>query len=140
LLQQNKNLIHRYYADLWNRWDDAAVDEIIAPGIKFRGSLGMTVRGRDGFRGYVTRVRAAFPDFHNRIDELIAEGDTVAARLTYSATHQGELYGVAPTGKRIEYGGIAFFRISKGQITSGVVYGDTLGLMRQIGATFPDIS
>ena len=140
MLQQNKNLIHRYYADLWNRWDDAAVDEIIAPGIKFRGSLGVNVSGRDGFRQYVARVRAAFPDFHNRIDELLAEGDAVAARLTYSATHQGELYGTAPTGKRVEYGGTAFFRISGGQITSGLVYGDTLGLMRQIGAAVPDIS
>ena len=139
-MDQNKNLIRRYYADLWNRWDDAAVDEIIAPGIKFRGSLGVTVSGRDGFRGYVARVRAAFPDFHNQIDELLAEGDTVAARLTYSATHQGKLYGAAPSGKRVEYVGTAFFRISQGQITRGLVYGDTLGLMRQIGAAVPDIS
>ncbi len=140
MLDQNKNLIHRYYTDLWNRWDDAAVDEIIAPGVEFRGSLGVTVSGRDGFRGYVARVRAAFPDFHNQIDELLAEGDTVAARLTYSGTHRGELYGAAPTGKRVEYGGTAFFRISDGQITSGLVYGHTIGLLRQIGAAVPDIS
>ena len=140
MLDQNKNLIHRYYADLWNRWDDAVVDEIIAPGIKFRGSLGVTVSGLDGFRGYVAQVRAAFPDFHNQIDDLVAEGDMVAARLTYSGTHQGELYGAAPTGNRIEYGGAAFFRISQGRITSGLVYGDTMGLMRQIGAAVPDIS
>ena len=76
MLDENKNLIRRYYAGLWNRWDDAVVDEIIAPDIEFRGSLGITVRGRDGFRGYVARVRAAFPDFHNQIDQLLAEGDT----------------------------------------------------------------
>lgn len=140
MLENNKDLIRRYYADLWNRWDDAAVDEIIAPDIEFRGSLGVTVSGRDGFRGYVAQVRAAFPDFHNQIDELLAEGGTVAARLTYSGTHQGQLYGAAPTGKRVEYGGGAFFRISEGQITSGIVYGDTLGMMRQIGAAVPNIS
>ncbi len=140
MLDQNKNLIRRYYVDLWNRWDDAAVDEIIAPDIEFRGSLGVTVSGRDGFRGYVAKVRAAFPDFHNQIDELIAEGDTVAARLTYWGTHQGALYGAEPTGRRVEYGGTAFFRISQGQITSGLVHGDTIGLMRQIGAAVPDIS
>ena len=138
--EENKSLIRRYYADLWNRWDDAVVDEIIAPEIEFRGSLGVTVSGRDGFRGYVAQVRAAFPDFHNQLDELIAEGDTVAARLTYSGTHQGELYGTAPTGKRVEYGGTAFFRISQGQNTSGIVYGDTIGLMRQIGVAAPGIS
>ena len=140
MLDENENLIHRYYADLWNRWDDAVVDEIIAPDIRFRGSLGVTVSGRDGFRGYVARVRAAFPDFHNQVDELLAEGGGVMARLTYSGTHLGELYGAAPTRKRIEYGGIAFFRIFKGQITSGLVYGDTIGLMRQIGAATPEVS
>ena len=140
MLENNKDLIRRYYADLWNRWDDAAVDEIIAPDIEFRGSLGVTVSGRDGFRGYVAQVRAAFPDFHNQIDELLAEGGTVAARLTYRGTHQGQLYGAPPTGKRVEYGGGAFFRISEGQITSGIVYGDTLGMMRQIGAAVPNIS
>ena len=140
MLDKNKDLIRRYYADLWNRWDDAVVDEIIAPGIQFRGSLGVTVDGKKGFRGYVAQVRAAFPDFHNRVDELLAEGDGVMARLTYNGTHLGELYGVTPTGKRVEYGGIALFKISDGRITSGLVYGDTIGLMRQIGAATPDIT
>ena len=140
MLDINKNLIRRYYADIWNRWDDDAVDEIIAPGIEFRGSLGVTVSGRDGFRGYVAQVRSAFPDFHNQVDELLAEGNAVAALLTYTGTHQGELYGAAPTHKRVEYGGIAFFRIAQGQITNGLVYGDTMGLMSQIGAAIPHIS
>jgi len=61
------------------------------------------------------------------------------ALLTYRGTHLGELYGAAPARKRIEYGGIAFFRICKGQITSGLVYGDTIGLMRQIGAATPEV-
>ena len=44
-MDENKDLIRRYYADLWNRWDDAVVDEIIADDIHFCGSLGMTVSG-----------------------------------------------------------------------------------------------
>ena len=86
MLENNKDLIRRYYADLWNRWDDAAVDEIIAPDIEFRGSLGVTVSGRDGFRGYVAQVRAAFPDFHNQIDELLAEGGTAHLQRNTSGT------------------------------------------------------
>ena len=140
MMDKNKNLILRYYADLWNQWDDAAVDEIIAPCIEFRGSLGVTVSGREGFRGYVAAVRAVFPDFHNRVDAMIAEGDRVVAHLTYSGTHQGELYGTSTTQNRVEYQGIASFKIAGGQITSGLVYGDTMGLMRQIGAAVPDIS
>ena len=45
-LDTNKDLIRRYYSDLWNRRDDAVIDEIIAPNIQFRGSLGVTVSGR----------------------------------------------------------------------------------------------
>ncbi len=140
MLDKNKDLIHRYYTELWNQWDDAIVDEIISPEILFRGSLGVIVSGKDGFRGYVAQVRATFPDFHNRVDEILAEGDGVMARLTYSGAHLGELFGTAPTGKQVEYGGIALFRITEGHITSGLVYGDTMGLMRQIGAATPDIS
>ena len=140
MLNKNKDLIRRYYAEVWNRWDEAVIDEIIDPDIQFRGSLGVTVAGRSKFRGYVAQVRAAFPDFPNHVEELVAEGDGVMARLTYSGTHLGELYGAAPTGKRVEYGGIALFKISDGRITSGLVYGDTIGLMRQIGAATPGIS
>ncbi len=131
---ENKAVIRRYYEDLWNAWNLDLVDELIAPDITFRGSLGVSVRGRDGFRGYVAVVRTAFPDFHNTVEQLIAEDDIVAGRLTYSGTHRGILFHVAPTHKRVGYAGSAIFRIAGGLIADGFVLGDTLSLMRQIGA------
>ncbi|HWU37535.1 MAG TPA: ester cyclase, partial [Candidatus Acidoferrum sp.] len=79
-------------------------------------------------------VRAAFPDFHNTIEELIAEGDKVVARLTYRGTHRGHLFGIVPTGRQVVYSGIAIFRIAGGKIVDGWVIGDTLALMQQLGA------
>ena len=76
----SKAIVRRYYHDLWNSWNFNSASELIAPDIAFRGSLGVTVRGRVEFLNYVRSVRTAFPDFHNSIDELIAEGDKVAAR------------------------------------------------------------
>lgn len=128
----NKALVRRYYDELWNRWDLALVDGIIAPDIAFRGSLGVTVEGREGFRTYVRVVRHAFPDFHNTVEECVAEGDRVAARLTYRGTHHGELYGIAPTGRPVTYAGLALFRIAGGMIAEGFVLGDVAGLRRQI--------
>jgi steroid delta-isomerase-like uncharacterized protein len=128
----NKSLICRYYEEMWNRWDLSLADELIAEGMSFRGSLGIAVQGREGFRDYMRTVRRAFPDFNNRIEELVAEGDTVAARLTYTGTHQGELFGMAPTGRRVTFQGAAFFRIAAGRITEGWVLGDVHGLMRQL--------
>lgn len=133
-VKDNKALISRYYDDLWNKWNLAVADELIAPEIAFRGSLAVTVQGLGGFKEYVSMVRAAFPDFHNSIEELIAEGDKVVARLTYSGTHRGELFDIAATGKRVTYSGIAIFRIAEGLISDGWVIGDTLGLMKQLGA------
>jgi steroid delta-isomerase-like uncharacterized protein len=130
-----KALVHRYYDELWNRWELGLVDELLAPDVGFRGSLGIEVRGRAGFRDYVALVRGAFPDFHNAVEELVSEGDRVVARLTYRGTHRGPLFGLTPTGRRIHYAGVALFRIAEGRIADGWVLGDTLGLLRQLGAT-----
>ena len=121
-----------HYYEMWNRWDFALADELIAEDISFRGSLGVEVRGREGFKGYMRAVYAAFPDFHNRIEELIAEGDKVAVRLTYTGTHRGELFGIRPTGRQVSYAGMAIFRIVEGRIVEGWVLGDVHGLVRQL--------
>ena len=78
-------------------------------------------------------VRAAFPDFRNTIEDLIAEDNKVVARLTYNATHRGEIFSVAPTGRKVEYSGVAIFHIVDNKIVNGWVLGDTPSLMRQIG-------
>lgn len=129
---EHKDLVRHYYEDLWNRWDFALADELIAERIAFRGSLGQTVQGRESFKAYVREVRRAFPDFHNQVEELVAEGDRVVARLTYTGTHAGELFGIAPTGRRVSYAGVAVFRIASGQIAEGWVLGDLYGLIRQL--------
>jgi steroid delta-isomerase-like uncharacterized protein len=130
--EENKALVRRYYEELWNRWDLSLADELLAEGLAFRGSLGVEVRGREGFKDYVCAVRRAFPDFHNRVEELIAEGDKVAARLTYTGTHRGAFFGIGPTGKRVTYAGAAVFRIEAGRIAEGWVLGDVHGLIQQL--------
>ena len=117
---------------MWNEWNFGLVDELVAPELVFRGSLGTPVQGREGLRRYLQEVRAAFPDFHNRIDVLVAEGDQVAARLTYTGTHRGPIWGIAATGRRIEYAGAAFFRVRDGRVTDGWVLGDTAALRAQL--------
>src|SRR5260370_10723348 len=127
-----KSLVRRYYFELWNAWSMAALEELISPNIVFRGSIGTTVNGIEEFKLYVNKIRAAFPDFHNHIDELIGEDDKVVARLAYTGTHRGELFGFPGTGQKIDYQGIAIFQFREGKIVSGFVLGDTEGLKRQI--------
>ena len=121
----NEAVIERFYHELWNRWDMTMANEIISDGVRFRGSLGSTLEGRENFKGYVETVRAAFPAWHNRIDEMISCGNRVVTRMTWSGTHRGMLQDVEPTGVRVEYVGAAIFRLEGGRIDEGWVVGDT---------------
>jgi steroid delta-isomerase-like uncharacterized protein len=117
---------------MWNQWRVDLIDEIVAPGLEFRGSLGVESRGREGLKAYMHQVRAAFPDFHNHIDQMIVEGSAVAVRLTYTGTHLGAFQGIAPTARRVEYAGAAIFEVADGLIRKGWVLGDLHALLRQL--------
>lgn len=82
-----KALVRRFYDDLWNRWNYDAVPEILTEDVAFHGSLDVDATGHEGFIAYAETVRAAFPDFENRIEDMIAEDNRLAACLTYSGTH-----------------------------------------------------
>jgi steroid delta-isomerase-like uncharacterized protein len=131
------HLVRRFYADVWNRWDDAAVDDLLDEDFVFRGSLGDEVRRRDGFRAYRDRVRAAFPDFHNEIVALVTEGERAAARLRYTGHQQGEVLGVAATGALVTYSGAAFFTARDGRLREAWVLGDIDQLRRQLAVATP---
>ena len=139
-VRTNRALVQRYYNEMWNTWNFALADELLSAEISFRGSLGVDVRGRSAFCDYMRRVRNAFPDFHNKIEQLVAEGDRVAARLQYTGTHRGEIFGVRPSGKSIRYAGAAFFRIVGNRVAEGWVLGDLVSLTQQLGAhTLPRV-
>jgi predicted ester cyclase len=98
-----------------------------------RGSLGTTLTGRDEFKRYVETVFAAFPDWDNRIDEILASDNRVVTRLTWSGTHRGQFRHVEPTGARVRYCGAGFFRLSGGLIEEAWIVGDTQELWRALG-------
>lgn len=130
--QANQNLIVRYYHEMWNKWNFALADQLLAEEISFRGSLGTETHGRAAFCDYMRRVQGTFPDFYNEIGEMIAERNRVFAQLTYTGTHRGEICGVAPTGAKVSYAGAASFRIENGQISQGWVLDDLAGLLGQL--------
>jgi predicted ester cyclase len=127
-----RHLIHRFYDDAWNRWNDTTPDEILAEDFTFRGSLGDEVLGRDGWRSYRDKIRAAVPDFHNEVVDLVVAGERAAARLYYSGHQRGELLGTQGTGNWIEYAGAAFFTARVGFLTEAWVLGDLDTLRRQL--------
>lgn len=136
-LEKHKALIHRYYEELWNSWNFGVIGEILTDDFVFHGSLGIEKTGHDGFIEYAKLVHDAFPDFHNAIEDLIAEGEKVAACLTYTGTHQGEIFGIPATGRAIRYVGVGIF-VFRGDLISHLwVLGDRLALLNQLGDRDP---
>ena len=76
---------------------------------------------------------AAFPDYTHVVEEMIAEGDRVAVKLNFHATHQGEFQGISPTGERISYAGAHIATIVDGVVTEWWALEEDLGLMSQLG-------
>jgi predicted ester cyclase len=131
--QANEAVVRRFYDELWNEWRLDVADEIVSATIRFRGSLGATLAGRDEFKGYVETIRAAFPDWHNQVDEIISKSDRVVTRMTWTGTHRARLREVEPTGARVEFVGAAFFHVADGLIEEAWVVGDTQELWRALG-------
>jgi steroid delta-isomerase-like uncharacterized protein len=131
--EANLAVVRHFYAELWNEWRLELIEELLSPGLHFRGSLGTTCAGRADFRAYVETVHRAFPDWHNQIDENLAVADRVVTRMTWTGTHRGRLGDLDPTGARVEYAGAAFFRLAEGTIEEAWVVGDTQALWQALG-------
>jgi steroid delta-isomerase-like uncharacterized protein len=133
-LEENKALFRRWFEDVVNRNDYSVVEELLAPGYQahFPGAPGPI--DRDGHRGMVEMFAAAFPDWEEQIQDVVAEGDRVVLRVTAGGTHEGEFQGMAPTGKTVEITGMGIVRVENGKIAESWWEFDAIGLMQQLGA------
>jgi steroid delta-isomerase-like uncharacterized protein len=134
LAEENKRLARLFRVDIWN--DLSIADQIAAPDAVFHVDDPITpelASGPEGLKQLINTYLGAFPDASCTLDKLVIEGDTVAARWTARATHQGNLGGIAPTGKQIEITGIEIHRIENGQIKETWINWDTLGMLKQLG-------
>ncbi len=133
--QGNRELVRRYIEEVWNAGKLEKVDELVTPDQVNHDPMNPEVPpGPAGARKVVTLYRDAFPDSNVRIEEMICEGDLVVDRWTATGTHNGTLFGIAPTRKRVTVTGITINRIANGKIAETWVNWDNLGLMQQLGA------
>jgi steroid delta-isomerase-like uncharacterized protein len=130
--QQNKEVVRRWFEEVWNNGRASAVDEMLAKDGVIHG-LGGSMRGPEEFKTFHAAYRAAFPDISIRIDDLVAEGDVVALRWSGTATHRGDTLGFAATGKRIMFTGMGFARVLDGKLVEGWNSFDQLGMFQQMG-------
>ena len=130
--RRHQMLIERWYHEMWNEWDKTIIPEIVQADLYFRGSLGKEHYGYQGLSDYIDYIRKAFPDFHNTIELMIAEDDKTFAKLKYSGTHQGDVFGIPRTSRHIAYWGSAIFQFKNEKIQEVWVLGDIHGLLEQL--------
>ena len=119
--EQNKAMVRRLVEAINAGAEEVAVEELFAP------------RAARRIKRLFADFRRAFPDWHEEIVQLVAEGDTVAGRFRCSGTHLGEFLGEAPTGKRMEVEEVFFLRVEEGKFVDFWALEDSLNRMRQLG-------
>lgn len=88
----------------------------------------------DGLKAFYAMLFAAFPDAKVEFDDIVSEGEKIAIRYTFYATHRGDFMGVSPTEKEVSISGITILRILGGKIVERSQSADLMGLMQQLGA------
>jgi steroid delta-isomerase-like uncharacterized protein len=120
--------------EVFNRGNISLVDELFAPDFVEHEELPPGIPpGREAVKQLPTMFRSAFPDFKVTIDDVIAEGDKVVVRSTWSGTHKGEFMGIPPTGKSVSFGVFDTIRIAGGKFVEHWGQMDTIGMMQQLG-------
>lgn len=132
-LEDMKRMARRYPEEVATGGNIDLIDEICTATVVDRSPLG-EVEGRDALKKQMSGIRAAFSEFEATVDQLIAEDDTVAMRVTLSGVHDGSFMGIEPTGKAFETSNMVFTRFEDGQIAERWVLPDMLGMLSQVGA------
>lgn len=135
-VEGNKAILHRVIEEAFNKGDLSVAKDGIAASYILRGPLG-EFKGVDGFKQMVTMMRAAFPDLRVTIDDVVAEGNKVAARLTGGGTFKNEMMGIPPTGKNVTFTEAVFIRFEEGKEVEVLGYADRLVIYQQLGVSPP---
>ena len=130
----NREITRRVFEEIWNNKKLDVIDELMAADYVHHDPQSPDVpSGIEGYKQFVSYYLNAFPDLHYTIEDLLADGNTVAIRWTATGTHQGDLPGITKTGRQISVTGMTIARVRDGKFIESWGNWDALGLMQQLG-------
>lgn len=128
-LEENKQLV-RKFIEAYNERKLELIDNFVASDyIDHSNNV-----DRDGLKQLFSLGLKAFPDWHETIEDIIAEGDKVWVRLSYTGTHEGEFMGLPPTGNKITSKAVDIYRIVNGKLAEYWNVTDNLRIFKEVGA------
>jgi predicted ester cyclase len=119
-VRENKAFVHQYLDALSKDKSTATVDQYVAD-------------SDEELKQHIAFFDVVFPNYQITADDVIAEGDKVVVRGTVHGTHKGDLMGIPPTGKRVEFPLIIIYRVTDGKIVEHWMVADQLSMMQQLG-------
>jgi predicted ester cyclase len=132
--EESKGLLRRITDEIWNKRRLDLIDELIAADFVDHIEMpGVEGRGREHYRASVTAMHSALPDYREEILWSIAEGDRAVSYVRLTGTHEGPLYGLEPTGRRVEYNAMGALRFASGRAIERWGFGDSTAMMQQLG-------
>lgn len=133
-IEINKSAMHRF-VEFINTANETLCKELVSEDAIFYAPTNPEpLKGTKDYLIILQMMRGGFPDIQWKLEEMVAEGDTVAARFTMEGTHEGTFFNIPPTNKRIKVNAMNFYRFSNGKIKEEYGQPDLLGLLQQIGA------
>jgi steroid delta-isomerase-like uncharacterized protein len=133
--ESNKAIVRQMYTELFTQEKLSLADEIFASDyIDHEAPPDQTNSGPEAMRQLVTMFHLAFPDIVFQVEEAIAEGETVAACVTWTGTQRGNFLGIAPTGRTVHQKQMHFMHFRDGKMVEHMAVRDDLGLRQQLGA------
>ncbi len=131
-LEENKAIVRRYQ-EIYNSNNLDALEAVMSFDVLTPKIMPNMPSGLEGAKAVHQKTLLGMPDFHTEIQDLVAEGDTVVARVLMTGTHTGDFYGIPATGKRVEFTGVFIARIENGKIVEHWGEEDSYGLLLQLG-------
>jgi steroid delta-isomerase-like uncharacterized protein len=139
-IDQNKARVRQFYDEVFNAGKLDLADQFIAADAldhEVMPDQKDPVPALANFKTYLADFRKAFPDLKVQVEDLVAEGDKVVARLRMTGTHKGTFNGVPATGKSFSIQVIDIIRLANGKCTEHWGISDDAGLMQQLGIMPP---
>ncbi len=136
MAQSEETLIHRWFEEVWNQKRESAIDELMAGDNIVNGLVGpdgKPMRGPAGFKPFFRHFCTAFPDIRIVVEDVVVDGDKIAARCSVSGTHTGPGLMPAPTTKPIAITGMCIVRVENGKIAESWNNFDFMSLYQQLG-------
>src|SRR5262245_30888198 len=132
--ERNKAVVRRLFDEVWNTGSLEKIEELYAANFVADYRPYAPLRhGHDAIKGMVQRAHAAFPDFHEELEEMIAEGDKVVVRFTITGTQLGQWGPLPPTGKPVRFEEIVILRFVDSKVVEQRGIPDNLAALRQLG-------